>query len=129
MYFILLWRRLVSLMMIFKFLKLSHSHSSFFKHLFRNFGEQTHHKDKEELHRLAGNAEIRSISLALHRGFYPPGKWIGDSNIFVPDDPTFRVGKWAPSSKTIQKLHESLRKDDDDDDDDDNSNINQDAAE
>lgn len=88
------------------------SHSSFFKHMFRTFGEQTHEKDKAKLHRLAGNAEIRSISLALHRGFYPPGRWIGDTDKFVPDDPTFRVGKWAPTDDAIQSLHESLRKDD-----------------
>lgn len=43
------------------------SHSSFLKHLFRNFGEQTHENDRSKLHRLAGNAEIRSIALALHR--------------------------------------------------------------
>lgn len=88
------------------------SHSSFFKHMFRTFGEQTHEKDKAKLHRLAGNAEIRSISLALHRGFYPPGKWIGDTDNFLPDDVSFRVGKWAPTNEMIQSLHESLRKGD-----------------
>lgn len=50
------------------------THSSWLKHLFRAFGDQIAEKDQKVLHRLAGNAEVRSVSLALHRGFYPEGK-------------------------------------------------------
>ena len=83
------------------------THSSFLKHLFRSFGHQTAEKDKSELHRLAGNAEVRSICLALHRGFYPPGQWV-DNNVFMPDDPTFRRGRWAPTIDTIASLHKKV---------------------
>mmetsp|Transcript_27322 Transcript_27322/g.33353 ORF Transcript_27322/g.33353 Transcript_27322/m.33353 type:complete len:137 (+) Transcript_27322:161-571(+) len=46
------------------------THSSWLKHLFRAFGQTVHEKDKKRLHRLAGNAEVRSICLALHKGAY-----------------------------------------------------------
>mmetsp|Transcript_3546 Transcript_3546/g.4767 ORF Transcript_3546/g.4767 Transcript_3546/m.4767 type:complete len:303 (+) Transcript_3546:90-998(+) len=46
------------------------THSSWLKHLFRAFGQAVHEKDKKRLHRLAGNAEVRSICLALHKGAY-----------------------------------------------------------
>ncbi|KAL3938305.1 MAG: hypothetical protein SGARI_001791, partial [Bacillariaceae sp.] len=100
------------------------THSSWLKHLFREFGHQTHTKDMEVLHRLAGNAEIRSVCLALHRGFYPDGEWVkegkqnnggdgdGDSEedneVFVPHNPTFRRGRWAPSDDRIGGLHSKL---------------------
>lgn len=79
------------------------THSSWLKHLFRAFGENIHHKDQKTLHRLAGNAEIRSVCLALHKGFYPDGTW--EENDFVPHDPSFRRGRWAPTPETVGKLH------------------------
>jgi broad specificity phosphatase PhoE len=85
------------------------THSSWLKHLFRAFGESIHEKDKKALHRLAGNAEVRSVCLALHKGFYPEGKWIGDTNIFVPDHISFRRGRWAPNNDTISKMHSAVR--------------------
>lgn len=86
------------------------THSSWLKHLFRAFGEQVEARDKKELHRLAGNAEVRSVTLALHRGFYPDGKWEqdGESEVFVPDHHSFRRGKYAPSDGRIAHLHERL---------------------
>lgn len=44
------------------------THSSWLKHLFKAFGHRVEDKDKRTLHRLSGNAEIRSITLALHKG-------------------------------------------------------------
>ena len=79
------------------------THSSFLKHLFQRFGEQVVAKDQQNLHRLAGNAEIRSICLALHRGFYPEGHW--DNGTFIPDDPSFRRGRWAPNNDAIAAMH------------------------
>merc|ERR1711935_204186 len=86
------------------------THSSWLKHLFRAFGESVNTKDKETMHRLAGNAEVRSICLALHHGFYPEGNWIGDTNVFVPTCPSFRKGRWAPTSDSIAEMHTTLRK-------------------
>jgi hypothetical protein len=80
------------------------THSSFLKHLFRAFGEQVAVKDVKKLHRLAGNAEIRSVCLAMHRGFYPPGTWRDDDH-FVPHDHSFRRGRWAPTNKQIANMH------------------------
>jgi len=88
------------------------THSSWLKHLFRAFGETIHDKDKKTLHRLAGNAEVRSICLALHKGFYPDGSWVGGTDVFIPDHPSFRKGRWAPTNDTISDLHKSLRKHD-----------------
>jgi broad specificity phosphatase PhoE len=79
------------------------THSSFLKHLFRHFGEQVVEKDKNVLHRLAGNAEVRSVCLALHRGFYPDGHWEGDT--FIPEDHSFRRGRWAPTNESIAQMH------------------------
>jgi broad specificity phosphatase PhoE len=83
------------------------THSSWLKHLFRAFGRHVEDKDTEKLHRLAGNAEVRSISLALHRGFYPEGVWQEDD--FTPDDHSFRRGRWAPSDSQIARMHGNVR--------------------
>mmetsp|Transcript_24427 Transcript_24427/g.27893 ORF Transcript_24427/g.27893 Transcript_24427/m.27893 type:complete len:401 (-) Transcript_24427:529-1731(-) len=42
------------------------THSSFLRHLFGQFGETLHYEDMENLHRLAGNCELRSIMLCSH---------------------------------------------------------------
>jgi broad specificity phosphatase PhoE len=92
------------------------THSSWLKHLFRSFGHvQIDVKDQQKLHRLSGNAEIRSITLALHHGFYPDGKWetIGsdhenDDTIFIPHDHSFRIGRYAPSTTFVAHMHERL---------------------
>mmetsp|Transcript_16731 Transcript_16731/g.30307 ORF Transcript_16731/g.30307 Transcript_16731/m.30307 type:complete len:124 (-) Transcript_16731:182-553(-) len=86
------------------------THSSWLKHLFRAFGETIHHKDKASLHKLAANAEVRSITMACHRGFYPPGKWVGDSDVFLPEHVSFRKGKWATSDEQIAEKHKQVRK-------------------
>ena len=83
------------------------THSSFLKHLFRAFGEQVAEKDKKVLHRLAGNAEVRSVCLALHRGFYPEGVWHGDA--FVPTHKSFRRYRYAPTEQQISAIHADLR--------------------
>ncbi|KAL7581506.1 hypothetical protein ACA910_022075 [Epithemia clementina (nom. ined.)] len=85
------------------------THSSWLKHLFRHdFGSHTvAPKDKEELHRLAGNAEVRSVCLALHRGFYPPGTW-DENDTFIPTDQSFRRGRWAPNDTQITAMHQQL---------------------
>lgn len=85
------------------------THSSWLKHLFRAFGQTIHESDKKALHRLSGNAELRSICLACHKGFYPPGSWIGDTDIFVPDHPSFRRGRWAATNTQISNIHEKVR--------------------
>jgi broad specificity phosphatase PhoE len=82
------------------------SHSSWLKHLFRAFGKAIAPKDKETLHRLAGNAEVRSVCLALHKGFYPEGEWDGDT--FIPKDKSFRRYRYAPTNEQIVALHKSL---------------------
>mmetsp|Transcript_21501 Transcript_21501/g.31216 ORF Transcript_21501/g.31216 Transcript_21501/m.31216 type:complete len:304 (-) Transcript_21501:132-1043(-) len=82
------------------------THSSWLKHLFRAFGQTVHEKDKSVMHRLAGNAEVRSISLALHRGFYPDGIWEGDT--FIPNHPSFRRFRYAPKKEAIQEFHKKL---------------------
>lgn len=87
------------------------THSSWLKHLFRAFGEQTHTKDTAVLHRLAGNAELRSVTLALHRGFYPPGDWeetIHGEEVFVPHHHSFRTGRYAPPNAQVAGLHQRL---------------------
>ena len=75
------------------------THSSWLKHLFRAFGDTIDQRDVKTMHRLAGNAEVRSVCLALHRGFYPEGTWQGDA--FVPVHPSFR--KYGPT--TIPRLY------------------------
>ena len=85
------------------------AHSSWIKHLFRAFGKTIHQKDKSRMHRLSGNAEVRSISLACHKGFYPPGTWVGDTDVFVPDHPSFRRGRWAPTNDQISDIHTKVR--------------------
>lgn len=42
------------------------THSSFLRHLFGQFGESLHDDDRDNLQRLAGNCELRSIVLASH---------------------------------------------------------------
>lgn len=79
------------------------THSSWLKHLFRAFGENVVTTDKKALHRLAGNAEVRSVCLALHRGFYPEGRWEADE--FIPHDHSFRRYRWAPTHERIAKMH------------------------
>jgi hypothetical protein len=83
------------------------THSSWLKHIFRAFGEQIIEKDKNVLHRLAGNAEVRSICLSLHRGFYPEGVWTGDT--FTPTHKSFRRYRYAPTIEQIGSLHSNLR--------------------
>ena len=92
------------------------THSSWLKHLFRAFGTQIVKKDQTKLHRLSGNAEVRSITLALHKGFYPKGTWENVpvhgtdavEEVFVPEHPSFRQGRWAPSHDTIAQMHQRL---------------------
>jgi len=87
------------------------THSSWLKHLFRAFGEQVAPKDKKHLHRLSGNAEVRSVTLALHKGFYPEGTWErdgGGAEMFVPHHHSFRRGKYAPSETNIAHMHQRL---------------------
>eukprot|EP00035_Acanthoeca_spectabilis_P002658 m.88881 g.88881 ORF g.88881 m.88881 type:complete len:316 (-) comp11683_c0_seq1:1827-2774(-) len=87
------------------------AHSSYFRHLFGTFGANIHDKDKEQLHRKAGNAEVRSITLACHRGFYPEGDWVsppGGSDVFIPKIPSFRRGKWATPPHLLAHMHGKL---------------------
>lgn len=42
------------------------THSSFLRHLFGQFGETLHYEDRENLQRLAGNCELRSIVMCSH---------------------------------------------------------------
>lgn len=89
------------------------THSSWLKHLFRAFGEQVTRKDQQNLHRLAGNAEVRSVCLAMHRGFYPEGRWEpawkeGEEDVFIPHDRSFRRFRWAPTHEHVAQLHKDL---------------------
>jgi broad specificity phosphatase PhoE len=89
------------------------THSSWLKHLFRSFSNQgIEPKDIEKLHRLSGNAEIRSVTLALHHGFYPDGTWehMGPNvgTVFVPSDHKFRVGRYAPTTESVAHMHQRL---------------------
>eukprot|EP00036_Acanthoecidae_sp_10tr_P010470 CAMPEP_0182924954 /NCGR_PEP_ID=MMETSP0105_2-20130417/8049_1 /TAXON_ID=81532 ORGANISM="Acanthoeca-like sp., Strain 10tr" /NCGR_SAMPLE_ID=MMETSP0105_2 /ASSEMBLY_ACC=CAM_ASM_000205 /LENGTH=319 /DNA_ID=CAMNT_0025062779 /DNA_START=125 /DNA_END=1084 /DNA_ORIENTATION=- len=87
------------------------THSSFLRHLFREFGHNIHEKDKGRLHRKTGNAEVRSITLACHRGFYPEGEWVtpeGGEDVFVPKVANFRRGKWATPPHLLEALHSKL---------------------
>ena len=85
------------------------THSSWLKHLFRSFGQSIETKDKEELHRLSGNAEVRSVCLALHKGFYPEGEWVGETDVFIPSHPSFRRGRWAVKPETLASMHQGLQ--------------------
>eukprot|EP00164_Ancoracysta_twista_P005311 GFYU01007270.1.p1 GENE.GFYU01007270.1~~GFYU01007270.1.p1 ORF type:complete len:105 (+),score=13.98 GFYU01007270.1:202-516(+) len=82
------------------------THSSWLKHLFSAFGGTTHEKDKKVLHRLAGNAEVRSVCLALHRGFYPEGHWEG--NTYIPTHPSFRRGRYNPTNEHVADAHRQV---------------------
>jgi hypothetical protein len=82
------------------------THSSWLKHLFRAFGETIHQKDKKSLHRLAGNAEVRSVCLALHHGFYPEGEWQDD--VYYPAHPSFRRYRYNPTNADVAKIHTDL---------------------
>lgn len=42
------------------------THSSFLRHLFGQFGETLHGEDRDDLQRLAGNCELRSVVLCSH---------------------------------------------------------------
>lgn len=87
------------------------THSSWLKHLFRAFGKQIDEKDQSKLHRVSGNAEVRSITLALHKGFYPEGTWertAGSNEVFVPTHHSFRTGRYAPSGETVAHMHRRL---------------------
>merc|ERR1712083_230585 len=42
------------------------THSSFLRHLFMQFGSNTVADDRDTLHRLAGNCELRSVVLCSH---------------------------------------------------------------
>ena len=85
------------------------THSSWLKHLFRSFGNTLVEEDKDELHRLSGNAEVRSICLAMHKGFYPEGEWVGDTDIFIPSHPSFRRGKWSVQPDTLATMHKGIQ--------------------
>jgi broad specificity phosphatase PhoE len=91
------------------------THSSWLKHLFRSFGGYIDDQDESKMHRLSGNAEVRSICLALHKGFYPEGKWKGDTDIFIPDHPSFRKGRWAKQPEEYLEIHGAVLKDHKDD--------------
>lgn len=88
------------------------THSSWLKHLFRSFGERTDDRDRDELHRLSGNAEVRSVCLALHRGFYPEGDWVGDTDVFIPAHPSFRRGRWSVRPETLAAMHKNIQQPD-----------------
>uniref|UniRef100_A0A6S8ZUH4 Phosphoglycerate mutase-like protein n=2 Tax=Ditylum brightwellii TaxID=49249 RepID=A0A6S8ZUH4_9STRA len=85
------------------------THSSWLKHLFRSFGETIVSKDKDELHRLSGNAEVRSVCLAMHKGFYPDGEWVGDTDVFIPSHPSFRKGRWSVQPNTLASMHKKIQ--------------------
>jgi hypothetical protein len=85
------------------------THSSWLKHIFRAYGDTIHMKDRDELHRVSGNAEVRSICLALHKGFYPEGEWVGDTDVFIPAHHSFRRGRWAPTKEQIAAKHMELQ--------------------
>ena len=42
------------------------THSSFLRHIFSQFGGNVHQEDRETLHRLAGNCELRSVVMCSH---------------------------------------------------------------
>eukprot|EP00798_Chlamydomonas_sp_ICE-L_P020297 gene20297-27055_t len=83
------------------------THASYLRHLFKAFGFQLAQADREHMQRTSGNAEVRSVTLALHRGIYPEGTWNGRD--FVPAHPSFRKGKWAATSTSLQDMHAKLR--------------------
>lgn len=83
------------------------THSSFLRHLFKEFGGGLHDVDRDVLHRRSGNCEVRSVTLALHRGFYPVGEWKGEA--FTPQHPSFRRGKWATAPNVVRNGHAALR--------------------
>ena len=85
------------------------AHSSWLRHLFSQFGESLNDKDQDKLRRKSGNAEVRSVTLALHKGFYPKGEWVGDTNIFVPEERSFRRGRWAICERQLALMHEALK--------------------
>eukprot|EP00037_Helgoeca_nana_P028546 m.336246 g.336246 ORF g.336246 m.336246 type:complete len:329 (-) comp27782_c0_seq1:121-1107(-) len=86
------------------------THSSYLRHLFTTFGGNIHLKDKTALHRSTGNAELRSITLACHKGFYPEGDWVSENGkeVFVPTTASFRRGKWATPPHLLASMHNSL---------------------
>jgi broad specificity phosphatase PhoE len=83
------------------------THASFLRHLFGAFGGSIELSDQKALHRKSGNCELRSITLALHRGFYPVGEWQGED--FKPSHHSFRRGKWATPQSVLFEKHAHLR--------------------
>ena len=82
------------------------THSSYLRHLFDGFGWQLDKQDQACLQRKTGNAEVRSVALAMHRGFFPEGEWAADR--FVPKEPCFRRGIYAPRQSDIAAVHTEL---------------------
>ncbi|KAJ3127255.1 hypothetical protein HK100_009850 [Physocladia obscura] len=83
------------------------THSSWLKHLFAGFGGNVATKDKLNMHRLTGNAEVRSVCLAMHRGFYPEGEWKGDT--FIPSHKSFHRFRYAPTPEALANMHKSVQ--------------------
>lgn len=82
------------------------THSSFLRHMFVAFGFGLAENDSKLLKRKHGNAEVRSVTLALHYGHYPDGEWHGD--VFTPTHPSFRKGKWASPPEEMMAMHGAL---------------------
>lgn len=76
------------------------THSSFLRHLFGQFGETLHYEDRENLQRLAGNCELRSIMLCSHG--VKDGKTIDP---LMPENPapsTVRLKNHASTNDLVQ---------------------------
>ena len=70
------------------------THSSFLRHLFGQFGDTLKHEDKDNLQRMAGNCELRSIVLCSHG--------IKESQEIVPLNP---VHQTTPSTIRVPSHH------------------------
>jgi broad specificity phosphatase PhoE len=78
------------------------THSSFLRHLFGQFGDTLHYEDREDLQRLAGNCELRSIVLCSHGN--KDGKEVSPLLPRVAAPSTVRLASKAPTLSSASYL-------------------------
>lgn len=84
------------------------THSSFLRHLFGQFGESVTDYDRENLQRLAGNCELRSIVLCSHGTKERKGR---SEEALMPAPSTVRLeSQKLLHSNSVKNLHKMMAK-------------------
>jgi hypothetical protein len=76
-----------------------------------SFGIETLVQGKANAPNLGITTQPMELLLVLHKGFYPEGQWVGDTDIFIPSHPSFRRGRWSVRPDTLASMHKGIQPD------------------